>query len=296
MKIVIAGASGFIGTELVAQLLAAGHTVIRLVRRAPQSADERSWDPASGQLDSTIMDEADAVVNLSGASLTRLPWTRPYKRIILQSRLAATSTLTDAIIRSRNPPEVFVSGSAVGFYGDRPGEILSERSAMGTGFLGQVVDAWEHAAAPANAVSRVVNPRTGVVIGNSGALKPLMLLTRLGLAGPLGDGTQYWPWISLHDEAAAIVHLVTASSLRGAVNLSGPNPTTSGDITRMLATELGRPYWLSAPKWAIRAALATAGTELLLADQNVSSELLSADGFQFRHPTAIQAIRATLSQ
>lgn len=290
--VVIAGASGFIGTELALQLRRAGHSVIRLVRRPVRAADERSWDPRAGALDPTVVDEANVVVNLSGASLSRLPWTHPYKRTILDSRLSATRTLAETIIRSANPPEAFISGSAVGFYGDRPGETLTEQSGRGDGFLSKVVESWEGAARPAAAVTRLVNTRTGVVIGNGGALKPLMLLARLGLAGPLGGGTQHWPWISLHDEAAALVHLATVSSVSGAVNLAGPIPATAGEIGELVAARLGHPYWLPAPKWAIRLGLATAGTDLLLADQLVLSEALAADGFRFSHPAAADAVRA----
>ncbi len=291
-RVLIAGASGFIGTELMSQLRASGHTVVRLVRRPEQAPDERSWNPEAGGLDPVVIDEADAVVNLSGASLSRLPWTHPYKRKILESRIAATRTLTDAITRAAEPPEVFVSGSAVGFYGDRPGELLTESSATGTGFLARMVESWEEAAAPADAVARVVNARTGVVIGNGGALKPLMMLTRLGLAGPLGSGTQHWPWISLHDEAAALAHLATNSKLSGAVNLVAPTAATMSEIGAALAARLRRPFWLTVPSFAIRLGLAKAGTDLILADQLVRSERLAGDGFQFDHETVADAIAA----
>lgn len=292
--IMISGASGFIGGELTRQLEAEGHTVLKLVRRPAQAGDERQWDPAVGLAPEAAIEQADAVINLSGASLSRLPWTHPYKARILRSRLQATSTLARAIARATTPPAVFVSGSAVGFYGDRPGETLTERSPRGDGFLARVVESWELATAPADARARVVHARTGLVIGDGGALKPMLLLARLGLGGPLGTGEQQWPWISLHDEAAAIRHLALASSLAGPVNLAGPTPATAGDIGRELSSRLARPFWLPAPRWAIVAALADAGRELLLSDQRVDSALLQGDGFEFRHPTVAGALAAAL--
>jgi uncharacterized protein (TIGR01777 family) len=290
--VLIAGGSGFIGTELARQLEADGHTPLILVRRPARTATERSWDPEAGWIKTSIIDGVDAVVNLSGASISRLPWTLPYKREILQSRLQATGTLAEAIRRSDSPPAVFLSGSAVGFYGDRPGETLTEASGQGTGFLAKVTEAWERAAAPAAEATRVTFLRTGLVIGKGGgALKPLALIAKAGLAGPLGSGEQIWPWVSLRDEAAAIRHLLD-SSLEGPVNLVGPRPVSAAVVVRELTEKLRKPYWLPAPAWALKAALADAGRDLLLADQDVSSQKLTADGFTF----ADQTIDAALEQ
>jgi uncharacterized protein (TIGR01777 family) len=289
--VVIAGGSGFIGTELARQLQLAGHTAITLVRRPARAEFERTWDPEARWLKTGLIDGVDAVVNLSGASISRLPWTFSYKKEILQSRIAATSTLTDAILRADSPPAAFVSGSAVGFYGDRPGELLTESSVKGTGFLAKVADAWERAAAPAAASTRLVTARTGIVVGRGGgALKPLSLIAKAGLAGPLGSGQQIWPWISLYDEAAALRHLALDSELSGPVNLAGPRPVSATVVARELAEELNRPFWLPAPSWAIKAALADAGRDLLLADQDVSSRKLADDGFTFRDRTIDEAL------
>ena len=288
--VLIAGGSGFIGTELATQLRQAGHTVLVLVRRPARVPTERSWDPEARWIPQGVIDGVDAVVNLSGASISRLPWTLQYKREILQSRLLATSTLAAAIVRSDAPPAVLLSGSAVGFYGSRPGEVLTEASAQGSGFLAKVTEAWERAAEPAADRTRLVHLRTGLVVGEGGgALKPLALLTKAGVSGPLGSGQQIWPWISLHDEAAAIRHLLD-SSLSGPVNLVGPEPVAADVVGRDLAEKLHRPYWLRAPAWALKAALADAGRDLLLADQNVSSQKLSADGFVFRDRTIDDAL------
>jgi len=295
LTIVIAGASGMIGSELSNQLTAAGHRVVRLVRRPAETPDECEWDPAAGLLAADALNGVDAVVNLSGASISRLPWTASYKKQILSSRIQATSTLATAIGRAAKPPAVFISGSAVGFYGDRPNERLDEASEPGTAFLAMVVRAWEAAAqSAASASTRVVLVRTGLVLGSGGALTPLKIIAKLFGAGPLGSGRQVWPWISLHDEAAAIVHLISDSKLEGAVNLVGPRPVTATVLNRALASMLNRPFWLPAPRWAIVAALGDAGRELLLADQDVSAARLTDDGFRFTHSDVQSALKAAL--
>jgi len=285
----MAGASGMIGTEVAQQLASAGHSVLRLVRRDPAAENEFHWSPSSGIIDAALMERADAVVNLSGASLNRLPWTEAYKRRILSSRLEATRTLTDGMRMASNPPAVFISGSAVGYYGDRPGQKLSESAIKGTGFLSDVVDAWETAAHLAPEKTRVVTARTGVVIGHGGAMKPLLPLGRLGLLGPIGGGGQHWPWVSLHDEAAAIVHLLD-SSLTGPVNVVGPTPATADAVLRALATALHRPYGLPLPKKIIELTLREAGRELLLSSQKVVPQKLVDDGFVFDSITATEAM------
>ena len=289
MRVLLAGASGMIGSELRDQLAAAGHEVRRLVRREPSAADESRWDPAERSVDVAQFDWADAVVNLSGSSLQRLPWTRATKRRILSSRLQATATLTDGMRRADEPPEVFVSGSAVGYYGDRPGEELTEAAGKGDGFLADVVDAWEAAARLGPAATRVAFARTGVVIGRGGALKPLLPIAKLGLGGPLGSGRQHWPWVSLHDEAAALVHLLD-SGLEGPVNIVGPTPATAGEVVKALTQAVRRPYGFPVPAFALRLALQDAAQELLLADQRVVPQKLLDDGFVFRDPTVRDAM------
>lgn len=289
----IAGASGLIGREIVRRA-AGAHEVRRLVRRAPRADDEVRWDPDAGTIPHDAVEHADAIVSLSGASLSRLPWTARYRDEILRSRVRATATIAEAIARADAPPRAWVSASAVGIYGDRPGEVLDERSARGTGFLADVVEAWEGATAPAAERTRVVHSRTGIVLARDGALAPLMRTTALGLGAAIGDGSMHWPWIGLGDEARAILHLATASELSGPVDLVGPTPATSREVTTQLAAAMHRPHLLRLPRFALRAVMGLAAQELLLADQDVRPERLRADGFAFETPTLPDAMRAAL--
>ncbi|MGR2753820.1 TIGR01777 family oxidoreductase [Agromyces arachidis] len=294
MRVLVAGASGFIGTAVVARLVDAGHEVVRLVRRRATAPDELTWSPASGIIDFTVMDRTDAVLNLSGASMTRLPWTRRYRDEILESRVTATRTLADAMRKSSSPPSVFLSGSAVGIYGDRPGELVTEHSSPGTGFLADVVGRWEAAARLAPKETRTVLLRTGIIVGRGGAFKPIMRLTRAGVSGRLGTGGQYWPWIALDDEVGAIVHLLD-SSVSGPVNLVGPTPATADRIMAAVAERLSRPYAIPVPEAILKLGLGNAADDLLLSSQKVRPQRLIDDGYRFRHVTVESAIDAMLS-
>jgi uncharacterized protein len=295
LRVLIAGASGLVGTELVRQLGDAGHTVQRLVRRPPKAENEFSWAPDAKILDFRLLESVDAVINLSGASLNRIPWTTRYKEQILRSRVRATQALVEAMGMASSPPPIFLSGSAVGFYGDRPGETLTEDSGRGAGFLADVCAEWEGAARLAPSRTRTVLLRTGIVIApGGGAMGPLTLATRFGLGSTVGHGTQHWPWISLHDEGAAIVHLLT-SELEGAVNLVGPTPATSEEITRRLATDLHRPHVLRLPEAVVGVGMGEMGRELLLPSQHVVPAKLESDGFVFTHRTSDDAIDAAVA-
>ncbi len=295
-RILISGASGFIGTALRRRLEEEGHTVLRLVRGTPQGPDEFNWAPNARMLDHGLIDTVDAVINLSGSPLGQLPWTPGRKRRMLDSRVQATRTLAEAMSMAGAPPKTFLSASAVGFYGDRPAERLDEDSARGEGFLADVVEAWEGATVIAPEKTRTVTFRTGLVFGpEGGAVGPLIPLTKLGLASRLGTGGQHWPWISLHDEIEAILHLLLHSELDGPVNLVGPTPSTADRITRRLARDLHRPYALRVPEAIIDLALQDA-RELLLSSQKVMPKRLLEDGFVFRHETAEDAVDALASE
>jgi uncharacterized protein (TIGR01777 family) len=292
-RIVISGASGLIGSALADSLRADGVEVTTLVRRAPQSEDEAQWEPGESPLDPEVLAGAEAVVALGGASVGRLPWTRGYRRELIDSRLQATRTLTTALRALRADAPALVSASAVGYYGSAPGEVLTEDSAAGETFLADLTVRWEAEARRAEDHTRVALLRTAPVIHRRGVLKPLVQLTRFGVSGPLGRGTQVWPWISLDDEVAAIRHIIDAK-VAGPVNLTGPTPASANDIGRALAARMHRPFWLPVPAWALRLALGDAAESLLLPDADVRPQVLERTGFGFTHRTAAEAVDAAL--
>lgn len=296
-RIVIAGASGMIGTPLAALLRAQGHAVHTLVRREPRDGTEHQWAPDKATIDSGIIDHTDVVINLSGASIGKIPWTKSHKEKILSSRISAASTLAEAITHSPTPPSLLIQGSAVGFYGERGDEKLTESSASGDGFLADVVQAWEGAAAAASSpTTRVCFARTGLVVGRGGAMAPLQLQTLLGVGGRIGPGSQWWPWISLHDEVRALAYLVSYDTDQTVFNLVGPTPATSREMTKELARALKRPHWLGLPSFAISALMGEAGEALLLASQRVHSERLELVGFTFDDQTLGHAISRMLGR
>lgn len=290
MRVLVAGASGFIGTELTRQLESQGHTVLRLSRSAPTGPDQHRWSPSAGTIDQAAIESADAVINLAGATTGRIPWWPRYRREILRSRVDSTRILAEAIGAAKNPPKVLLNSSAVGYYGDQPGVTLTESSAKGTGFLSDVVEAWEQAAHLAPPGTRVVTFRTGLVVGKGGAFTPLLPLTRLGLGVRFGTGRQVWPWVALYDEAAAIRHLLT-SELDGVVNIAGPTVATSGQVTHALAQALNRWDPWVAPAFALKL-IGEAGHDLLLTSEHVVPQKLLGDGFVFRYETVERAIGA----
>jgi uncharacterized protein (TIGR01777 family) len=296
-RILLAGASGMIGIPLRRSLVEAGHVVHTLVRRAPQGPSEHQWDPDAETIDSGIIDYIDVVINLSGASIGKIPWTKRHKNLIMSSRVNATRTLATAITQAANSPSLLIQGSAVGFYGDRGDEELTEFSPRGPGFLADVVEAWEAEAQVASSQkTRVCFARTGLVVGRGGALAPLALQTRLGVGGNIGSGTQWWPWISLHDEVRALSYLVTHDTDQTVFNLVGPTPATATDLTKELARALRRPHLLGLPSLAIKALMGEAGEELLLSSQRVINQRLDIIGFRFDDVTIADAIARMLGR
>lgn len=299
MRVAITGSSGLIGSALVPFLEARGHSVMRLVRREPSGPDELGWDPEEGRLDPKGLEGVDAVVNLAGVGIGDRRWTRAQKERIRQSRVRGTSVLSQAVADLDGPPEVVVSASAVGYYGDRADEELTEESGAGNGFLAEVVKDWEEATAEAKAAGvRVVHVRTGIVLSaRGGAMGRLLPLFKLGLGGRLGSGRQWWSWISLDDEVGVIGHALSTPSLSGPVNATAPQPVTNAGFTRTLAKVLARPAFLVVPRAALSVVMGRElADEMLLASQRVLPARAVATGYEFRHPELEGGLRALLDR
>ena len=297
MDVAISGSSGLIGTALVSALTNAGHRPVRLVRREP-SGDEIRWDPDGGSIDSASLEGIGGVVHLAGAGIGDHRWTDEYKLEILRSRTKSTVLLAGALADLGKPPSVLVSGSAIGFYGDRGDELLDETSPVGTGFLPEVCVAWEAATVAAEKAGiRVAHIRTGIVLsGQGGALKKQLPLFKVGAGGKLGSGRQWQSWISIEDEVGAILHLL-AADVRGAANLTAPNPVRNAELAKTLAGVLGRPSFLPIPSFGPKLLLGSElADNLLFAGQRVSPTVLQTAGYEFRHPTLEVALRAVLGK
>ena len=301
MDIVISGASGFIGTALTASLRADGHRVAHLVRPgggAP-GVDAIAWDPARSTIDLAGLEGVDAVVNLSGAGIGDKKWSPARKAEILDSRTTTTGLLATSLAALQRPPAVFVTSSAIGYYGDRGDEICTEGSAPGTGFLSEVCVAWEDAARPAaEAGLRVAWARTGIVLDPSGGvLKTLLPPFRLGIGGRLGSGRQWMSWISLADEVAALRACIDDPALGGPVDLTAPVPVTNAEFTATLGTVLKRPTFLPTPLAPLKVRYGgELVTALMLDGQRVLPEKLLGTGFAFAHPDLESALRAMLGR
>ena len=294
MRVLISGASGLIGTEVARQLTALGHQPIRLVRRPVKSADELSWSPGVSALDPNSLSDIDAIVNLAGATTGKIPWTKKYERELIASRLDSTKTLVDAINACPNPPKVLISGSASGIYGDQGDQWLDESAPKGEGFLADLAHQWEEAAKLAK--TRVVLVRTTMVMSKKlGALGKLLPLIKLGIGGALGSGKQWWAWISLEDQARAIIHLIENESTSGAYNITAPEPATCEQIIKELGRQLKRPTLLKVPAFAMRLLIGKAADELLLCSQKMKSHRLEQTGFVFKHPTLVESVGYVLS-
>lgn len=286
MRVVVSGAGGFIGRPLCAHLAAAGHDVRRLVRRAPRAPDEIAWDPIAGAIDRAGLEGADAVINLSGASLAGGRWTAARRAVLRESRTGTTALLARTLASLERRPRVLLSASAVGWYGDRGDTWVDESSGPGSGFLAEMARAWESAAAPAaDAGIRVAHPRSGLVLDpGGGVLAAILPLFRLGLGGPLGNGRQWWSWIALGDHLRALTHALERDDMRGPFNAVSPEPVTCAAFARALGAALRRPALLPAPPFALRVVLGRLqADEMLLAGQRVRPSVLERTGFAFAH-------------
>jgi uncharacterized protein len=297
MDVAVTGSHGLIGTALCTALAAAGHRPIRVVRDGGGGADTIGWDPATGRIDAAAFEGVDAVVNLAGAGIGDRRWTDERKRLILESRTRGTQLLAGTIATLTKRPSVFVSGSAVGYYGNRGDEELTEVSVAGDDFVAQVCTEWEAATALATVSGiRVVTIRTGLVLArHGGVLKRLLAPFRLGLGGRTASGTQYMSWITLDDEVAAIIHALTTVDLVGAVNLTAPNPVTNAEFTETLGRVLHRPTVLPTPLLPLRAVYGDELVKALLVDgQRVLPARLEATGFRFKDTELEPALQHVL--
>ena len=298
VRVAITGSSGLIGTALGRRLVADGHEVVPIVRRAPR-AGEIGWDPAALRLDPADLRGLDAVVNLAGEGIGDRRWTPERKRTLVDSRVPGTRLLAEAIAAADDGPGVLLSGSAVGYYGrDRGDELCTESSGPGNDFLAELCVRWEEATAAAETAGvRVAHLRTGIVLDRNGGVLPRMVQPiRLGVGGKLGDGTQWMSWIALDDHVAATAFLLT-SDVRGPVNLTAPEPVTNAQLTKALGAELHRPTFLTAPAAALRLAFGRERADnLLFASQRVVPQVLLDAGFAFSHPVLAGALPAVLGR
>ncbi|WP_329623908.1 TIGR01777 family oxidoreductase [Streptomyces sp. NBC_01255] len=292
-RVAVTGASGLIGKALVRSLRADGHDVLRLVRRPAATADEVEWDPKRLYVDAAGLVGVDAVVHLAGAGVGERRWTEAYKREIRDSRVLGTQAIAQALASLAEPPEVLVCGTALGWYGDTGSRAVDESAPAGTGFLPSVCVEWEAAAAPAEEAGiRVAYARTGLVVAREGgAWGRLFPVFRAGIGGRMGDGRQYWSHISLHDEVAALRHLVDTPSLAGPVNLTAPEPVTNREVTAAMGRVLRRPTLCTVPAPALKLLLGDFAQDVLGSQRVLPGRLLES-GFDFAFPTIDDAIRA----
>jgi uncharacterized protein (TIGR01777 family) len=289
MRVLISGASGLVGTEVARQLRERGDEPVILVRRKATAPNEVEWNPGA-DLPVELMDTIDAVVNMAGATTGKIPWSAEYKKEIVNSRILSTRTLVRAINAAKKKPKVLVSGSASGIYGDAGERVLTENDPRGKGFLADLASAWEAEASKVDSSVRLVLARTTMVMSRKlGALGRLLPLIKLGIGGPIGSGSQYWAFISVQDEAGAILHLIDTDSASGAFNITAPEPATCKQLVDALGKELNRPTILPVPAFAMRLLFGEAADELLLCSQNMSAQRLLDSGYEFRHPTLASA-------
>jgi uncharacterized protein (TIGR01777 family) len=294
-KILISGAAGFIGTPLTDLLTERGDTVVKLTR-GPSGDGVIHWDPAAGELDAAAVDGFDSVIHLAGESIAGL-WTKKKKQAIVSSRRDGTTLLAEALAATDNKPESFISSSAIGLYGSRGDEVLKEDSGVGEGFLADLVKIWEDSAQPArDAGIRVVNLRLGLVTAESGGMMgPMKPAFKLGVGGKLGDGEQWWSWVTLDDVVNAFVYAVDNPGLTGPFNVAAPNPVTNAQFTKSLGAVLHRPTFLPAPKFALKTFAGEMADEMLLASQRIDSSKLSDAGFEFADTELDPALKKIFS-
>ncbi len=296
MKILVSGSHGFVGSAFVRELESLGHQAHHLVRRQPYGPSEIFWDPALGYLDAARLEGFDAIVHLAGESIASGRWTRARKERILNSRVQGTRLLCESLAKLDRKPRVLASASAIGFYGDRGGEVLKEDSGSGRGFLAEVCRQWEGAVEPAaQAGIRVVPMRFGIILSAfGGALSKMLFPFRMGLGGVLGHGRQWMSWVALDDVVSAIRRVIEDERLRGPLNVVSPKPVTNREFTQTLGRVLSRPALVPMPAFLARAVLGEMADELLLSSARVEPAKLVASGYPFKHPGLEEALRVIL--
>lgn len=297
-RILISGASGMLGTAVARAFRAQEIEIKQLVRGTPKGTDEIHWDPKRrpALADPAVLEGFAGAIHLSGASVAGHRWTESAKREMVESRVETTSALANMLAALQQPPKVLVVASAIGIYGDRGDEVLTEVSSSGSGFLADLCVRWEAAAEPARAAGiRVVHTRFGVVLGKGqGALAKMLPLFRLGLGGRLGSGRQWMSWVSLEDVVASIAFALARQDLDGPINVTAPNPVRNADFTRALGEALQRPAILPAPAFALKLAFGQMADEALLSSAKAIPARLNAAGFTFKYPAIEQALAAAL--
>ncbi len=301
MKVAVTGATGLVGSALVPFLLGGGHEVVSLRRVSANrgaDGDAPSWDPETGALSAGVLDGLDAVVHLAGENIAGGRWTVARKAGIRDSRVDGTRRLAQALAASPRPPQTLIVASAIGFYGDRGDEELDESSPLGDGFLPEVCQAWEAAAAPAREAGiRVVHLRIGIVLtAAGGALGQMLFPFRMGVGGVIGTGRQYMSWVALDDVLGGVLHALRADDLAGAINMVAPQPVTNAQFTKTLGRVLRRPTILPLPAFGARLAFGEMADALLLASTRVNPTRLQEGGFEFGFPDLEEALRHVLGR
>jgi uncharacterized protein len=295
-RILISGSSGLIGTALVHSLRTNGYEITRLVRGASSTNRQKIWDP-SKPIDPKLISGFDSVIHLSGESIMGR-WTAAKKKRIVESRAKTTRNLSEALANAPQRPRVLISGSAIGFYGNRGDEILSEGSSPGTGFLPEVCREWEDATQAASTAGiRVAHIRTGIVLSQrGGALQKMLLPFHLGFGGKTGNGKQWMSWIGMDDMVGAVLHILGNESLDGPVNMVAPNPVTNAEFAKTLASVLSRPAIFTVPAFAVRLVLGEMGKEILLGSQRVEHAKLIVSRYVFQQPDLRRALEEILKR
>jgi uncharacterized protein len=298
MKILMSGSHGLVGKALTKSLATDGHEVVKLVRRERSpGAPEVEWHPNQGRIDAEQLEGFDVVVHLAGENIASGRWTGEKKRAIRESRVKGTSLLSEALARLSRPPSLFLSASAIGYYGDRGDELLTEKSAPGKGFLPSVCIEWENATRPAVEKGiRTVYTRFGIILDrNEGALAKMLPPFKMGIGGKIGDGKQWMSWIALDDVVGGLKFLIADTPTRGPVNFVSPNPVTNAEFTKVLGRVLSRPTFFPVPAFGVRLAFGEMADALLLSSQKVEPSVLKNRGFSFSWPTLEPALKHLLA-